>query len=199
MSIKAVVFDYGGVICFPPSQESEAVLERLTGLTPETLWDLHRKFRGEWDRGVLSGMEYYRNILSGAGVFLDDDSLAKITQADLNGWKRINPDTAQLMVDVKAAGLKLGILSNMPNDFYSWAKDHLQVFSEVQIAVISCVHGIIKPEAGIFKILQEKVDCEYEEIVFFDDAADNVAAARELGIKSFIWDGPEAARKIINI
>ena len=197
MNIKAVVFDYGGVICFPPSQENLAELEKLTGLDQKTLWELNRKNRGEWDRGTFNGIDYYRHILSGAGIFPDDNSLEEITLTDMEGWKRINSETVQLMHDLKAAGLTIGICSNMPNDFYSWAKDELPVFMVSHVNVISCSCNIIKPEIGIFELLQKQINFEFGEIVFFDDFADNVAAARGLGMKSFIWEGADAARKMI--
>ena len=195
MSIKAVVFDYGGVISFPPSSETEAELAKLTGLPADILRELNRKHRDEWDRGTLSGIEYYKDILSHKGVFLDADSLARIVQTDIDGWKRMNSATLQLMRDTKLARLTLGILSNMPNEFYEWAKDTLSIFSEAGVVVASCEYNIIKPEQGIYEKLKEKLNCEYEEIIFFDDTAVNVEKAVELGIHGFLWEGPESARK----
>ena len=195
MSIKAVVFDYGGVISFPPSSEAESELAKLTGLPVEILRELNRKYRDEWDRGACTGIKYYKDILSHKGVFLDDDSLAQIVQTDIDGWKQVNPATLQLMRDLKLARLSIGILSNMPHEFYSWAKDSLSIFSEVNITVASCEYNIIKPEMGIFEKLKEKSCCEYAEIVLFDDTGINIEKANELGIQGFLWEGPESARR----
>ncbi|MDR1444425.1 MAG: HAD family phosphatase, partial [Treponema sp.] len=60
MNVKAVVFDYGKVICFPPSAENRAALLTLTGLPAETLDALDRKYRGEYDRGTYDCKTYYR-------------------------------------------------------------------------------------------------------------------------------------------
>jgi len=213
MSIKIVVFDYGGVICYTPTSEMRSALVQLSGLSAEVLWDLDRKYRGEWDRGTYDGIGHYRFMLAKAGVSLepqpspqgvepevrgsplDDDSLARIARADIESWSHINPDTFRLMRDIKAAGLRLGILSNIPRDF---PRDSVSVFAEADIAVYSCDLGIIKPEAGIYEELMKKAGCLYEEIVFFDDKVDNVNKARELGIQAFLWEGPEQARKIVS-
>ena len=197
MKIKAVVFDYGGVICFPPSVDTETELQRLTGLPAESLSELNRKYRDGWDRGTYNGIEYYRHILSSSGIFLDDDSLAGIALIDMDGWKRINTGTVQLMYDVKAAGLTLGIFSNMPLDFFPWVKDNLRIFNEAQAVVISSCYNLVKPETAFFKVLQEKTACEYGEIIFFDDISDNVKAARDLGIAAHLWEGADAARKTV--
>ena len=195
MSIKVVVFDYGGVICYIPSVEMRSELVRLSGLSAEVLWELDRKYRGEWDRGTYDGIGHYRFILAKAGVSLNDDSLARIARADIESWKHINPDTVKLMRDIKASGLRVGILSNIPHDF---PRSSIPVFAEADIAVYSCDLGIIKPEAGIYEKLREKAGCLYEEIVFFDDKVDNVNKAGELGIRAFLWEGADAARKLVS-
>jgi putative hydrolase of the HAD superfamily len=195
MSIKVVVFDYGGVICYMPSVEMRGELARISGLSAETLWELDRKYRGEWDRGVYDGIGHYRFILAKAGVSLDDENLARIVRADFDSWKHINPDTVRLTRDIKTAGLRLGILSNIPRDF---PMDTVPVFAEADITVFSCDYGIIKPEAGIYEKLREKAGCAYEQIVFFDDKADNVAMAGELGIQGFLWEETEAARRLVS-
>jgi len=194
MSVKVITFDYGGVICYIPSPEMRGELVRLSGLSAEVLWELDRKYRGEWDRGTYDGISYYRLVLAKAGVSFDDGTLARIVQADIESWMHINPATARLMMDIKAAGLRLGILSNIPHDF---PRNKIPVFAEADIAVYSCDLGIIKPETGIYEKLREKAGCSYEDIVFFDDKQDNVDKARELGIRAFLWDGAEAARKLV--
>jgi len=196
MSIKIVVFDYGGVMCYMPTPEMRAELVRISGLSADVLWELDRKYRGEWDRGTYDGIGHYRFILAKAGVALDDGSLARIVRADIESWKHIDPAALQLARDIKAAGLRVGILSNIPRDF---PKDGVPVFAEADIAVYSCDLGLIKPETGIYEMLREKAGCVYEDIVFFDDKEDNVNKARELGIRAFLWEGAAAARKQVSV
>ncbi|MDR2952036.1 MAG: HAD family phosphatase [Treponema sp.] len=197
MGVKAAVFDYGGVICFFPSSENTAELGRLTGLDGETFRELNGAYRGEWDRGACDGVDFYRMMLSTRGIFPDVETLLHIAQIDMDGWKRVNEGTVRLMRDIKAAGFNLGILSNMPFDFLQWARKNIAVFKEADTSVFSCEQRLIKPEPGIYKALKEKLNCEYHEIVFFDDLEKNVAKAEELGILGFLWNGPEEARKIL--
>jgi putative hydrolase of the HAD superfamily len=198
MDIKAVVFDYGGVICFLPPPETGRDLERLTGISFETLRELHRQYRGGYDRGDYAATkDYYRFILSRAGEASDDAAIERAAEAEMDGWRHINNETVRLMRDIKAAGFTLGILSNMPGDFLAWARNNIPVFGEVDVAVFSCEERLIKPEVAIYAKLKERVGFEYGEIVFFDDLPDNIAAARELGIRGFVWEGLEAARNTL--
>ena len=195
--IKAIVFDYGGVICFPPPPEADVELGRLTGLPPETFRELNGKHRREWDRGTYGAVEFYRLIVSEAGIVFADEELDRIAQLDMDNWKNVDPATVQLMRDVKAAGCTLGILSNISHDFLAWASKNVPVFGEADVTVFSCEHNVIKPEPQIYEILKGQLGCEYNEIVFFDDLSDNIAKARELGIQGFLWEGAENARKRI--
>ena len=197
MNIKAVVFDYGGVISLSPPPENETEIGCLCGLPVEKLRELNRKYRNEWDRGNFRGTGYFRHILSVCGIFPDDETLEKITLADMEGWKRFNSGTVSLMRSIKASGLKLGILSNMPHDFLAWLRQGLPVFGELDAAVFSCDYNIIKPEEGIYEKMKERLACEYTEIVFFDDLPDNIEKAREIGIHGFVWESPGAAMEIL--
>jgi len=195
MSVKIIVFDYGGVISFMPSLELRGEIVKISGLPADVLWELDRKYRGEWDRGTYDGIGHYRFVLAKKGVVLDNESLARIARADIESWKQINPATVSLIRDIKTAGLRAGILSNMPHDF---PRDSMPEFALADVAVYSCELGIIKPEAGIYEKLREKAGCLYEEIVFFDDKVDNVHKAGELGMQAFLWEGAEQARKLVS-
>ncbi|MDR2136365.1 MAG: HAD family phosphatase [Treponema sp.] len=194
---KAVVFDYGKVICFPPSAENRGALLSLTGLSAEALEALERRYRGEYDRGLCDGKGYYRALLGGAGIFPDDSVLETLAETDAEGWKRLDPATVALMRDVKKAGFALGVLSNMPYDFLNWARAALPLFGELDAAVFSCEAGVIKPERRIYEILRDRLGCEFGEIVFFDDIPANVDKAAELGIRAFLWNGAAGAREAL--
>jgi putative hydrolase of the HAD superfamily len=195
MSIKAIVFDFGKVISFPQEDSVMEELAAIAGLEVKTLDSLVWKYRGEYDRGVCLGKEYYRTILQYAGVTLDDPTLERMVQIDLNSWTRINPETVALMEGVKKAGYTLGILSNMPHDFLAMARASFPVFTLPDVGVFSCEVGFIKPEEAIYRVLLQRLSCEPAEVVFFDDIPINVDKAKILGIQAFLWQDPGTARR----
>ncbi|GHV02773.1 phosphatase [Spirochaetia bacterium] len=196
MSIKAVVFDFGNVICLQPPPEQREKLAALAGIPVHTLDALDRQHRADlFDRGTLDAKGYYKFILAQAGVFLNDDTLQKLAQADFDSWKNMNPGTEELMREIQRQGFKLGILSNMPRDFLAWGRAHIEVFQNADVGIFSCEFGIIKPEPGIYGALIAALGCKAEEVVFFDDVQDNIDKAVDLGIHGFIWKDPETARK----
>ncbi|MDR3116119.1 MAG: HAD family phosphatase [Treponema sp.] len=188
---KAVVFDFGKVISFPPEPRVMEALSAVAGRDVKTMDTLVWAYRQEYDRGSLSGRDYYRAIL---GPELDEAQAEALVRIDLDGWKRINPETVALMEDVKAAGYLLGILSNMPHEFLAWARESLPVFRLPQVGIFSCETGSIKPETPIYETLLRGLSCRPEEVVFFDDTPINVERACSLGIQGLVWQDPYTAR-----
>jgi putative hydrolase of the HAD superfamily len=195
MGIKAVAFDYGKVISFPPDHGVMDELAAMAGVKREDLESLVWQFRGEYDRGLLNGQEYYRKILERLGASPPEGTPEKMAEIDMYSWKHVNPGTVKLMEEIKKAGFLLGILSNMPHDFLAWARKTIPVFSLPHAGIFSCETGSNKPEEAIYRKLLAALGCRGEELVFFDDVPENVNKARELKINAFLWKDPENARQ----
>jgi putative hydrolase of the HAD superfamily len=194
-NITAAAFDFGRVISLPQDENFMKDLGAIAGLPADLMETLVWEYRDDYDRGKLDGEDYYRIMLESRGLKPDRATLKKLLQADLDSWKNVNPGTVRLMEEVKAAGLKLGILSNMPPDFLAFARATLPVFGLPHRAVFSCEAGAVKPEEKIYRVLLAALDCAPEELVFFDDTLRNVDKAAELGIRAFLWRDPETARE----
>jgi putative hydrolase of the HAD superfamily len=197
---RAVVFDFGKVISFPPEPGVMAELASIAGIEVKTMDTLVWAYRGEYDRGTLSGKDYYRTLLTQGGreaVAQDDAALERLIRIDLASWKRVNPDTVALMEDIKAGGYALGILSNMPQDFLVWARESLPVFRLPDVGIFSCEIGSIKPEIAMYETLLHALSCKPEEVVFFDDIPVNVEAACSVGIRGLVWQDPQSSRKVL--
>jgi putative hydrolase of the HAD superfamily len=195
LSVKAIVFDYGQVISLPQDPAVPGELARMAGVEREKFEPLLWSLRGEYDRGVITVREYYRNIFARLDISKNDNEIDEMIKIDLTSWQNINAETVALMEDVKKAGYTLGILSNMPHDFLAWARKNVPAFSLPHISLFSCELNLIKPEAAIFRETISRFGVKSGELVFFDDNTDNVKSACALGIEAFLWKGSENARR----
>jgi putative hydrolase of the HAD superfamily len=196
-AVKAVVFDYGKVICYPPGNDVMERIAALSGLPQREFEPLVWKLRPPYDRGMISGPDYYRRILTAAGLPEDPALAGAMYRIDIDSWKEINPETVKLMEDIKAAGFKLGILSNMPHDFLDMARKTYPVFSLPHVGIFSCEVASVKPDPAIYQALVSALGCAPEEILFFDDMEVNVEAAAVLGIRSYVWKDAGTARNLL--
>jgi putative hydrolase of the HAD superfamily len=197
--IKAVAFDYGGVISLSQDEKAMKDLADLAGIDAALMRRIYWDNRAIYDQGLVSGQEYFKNILADVGVFADPDLIEKLITRDLASWSIINPETEKLMRDLKAAGFKTAVLSNMIHEFVDRVKDTLPVLSIPDVGIYSCNVDAVKPEEKIYRILLSELGCNAEELVFFDDMVVNVEAAAKLGIQAFYWKDPENARKELEI
>ncbi len=103
------------------------------------------------------------------------------------------PDTVALIESVRAAGHRLGLLSNMPRPY----ADHLEAthhcFSHFEHLTWSGRVGHIKPQREIFDHVQNAMGiCDASQLVFIDDHPGNIEAARKLGWQAIHFTSAQA-------
>jgi putative hydrolase of the HAD superfamily len=195
MGIKAVVFDFGNVLSMPQGLETMGLLASIAGVDEKTISEVVWKTRAEYDRGAVTGADYYKGALAAVGVNLDEGSLAALVRTGLESWANLNPETVKLAEDAKAAGFKIGILSNMPHDFLALARKRFPIVKAMDAGIFSCEVSVNKPEKAIYEALIAALGVKAEEIVFFDDIEANVAGAAAVGIAARLWKDAATARK----
>jgi len=104
--------------------------------------------------------------------------------------------TIELMADAKAAGLRLGALTNDMTAFHGpeWVarQEHLKLFD---VIVDASLTGVMKPDPRAFRDGAEALGLPAEQIVFLDDMPWNVEGARQAGMTAVRvpWDDPAPA------
>ena len=96
------------------------------------------------------------------------------------------PDSLPTLEALRAAGLKLGLVSNGSRDLEEFVRHHAL---EVDCAVGSRDFGRTKPHPDIFLRALELLDVEAGEAAMVGDSLeDDVDGARALGIRAFLLD-----------
>jgi putative hydrolase of the HAD superfamily len=188
--IEAVVVDLGGVVALEPSAEAWERLRsccRLGGDAFEAIWYRHRP---AYDRGELTAPEYWRLV----GVE-DESAMEEILAADAEAWSRCEPSLVDWLPALRAAGLKVGVLSNMPREqwavlaprFAGWLEqcDHVTLSFEV---------GAAKPDPRIYRHCLERLGVRPDAALFVDDRPENVDAALAIGLHAVLYTGVQALR-----
>lgn len=84
---------------------------------------------------------------------------------------------------------KIGLLTNMyPNMLDAIYKAGLMPNDTWDVIIDSSIEKVRKPQPAIFQIAQDKSEFKGEDILFIDNGAKHVDAAKQFGWQGFIYD-----------
>ncbi len=177
--VKAVIWDYGGVLIRTEDPSGRRHWERKLGLLEH---ELDRIVLGSeaWiraQRGEISEDEYWNDIRLRLGL---DERTIKELRYDFYKGDRVN----RLATDVIAClrpKYKQAILSNNVPSLAENLCD-LGISGLFDVVIISASIGVMKPTAEAYETVLEALGVKAEQAVFIDDSPENVDAAKKLGM-----------------
>ncbi|WP_080792675.1 HAD family hydrolase [Corynebacterium pacaense] len=187
----AFLFDVFGVLI---RTQGRAHLERIDRELGEPgrsqrLMEVYAELRPALDAGRVSETNYWNQIRLRAGLeFLDP---AEAIEVDYRGVvEEENRDVVDLVLDLRARGYRVGILSNIPEGLARDLRNaHSTWLDKVDSVTFSYEIGAAKPEPEAFHAALESLGVPAERVIFIDDTERNVAAAREEGLQAIHFRG----------
>jgi putative hydrolase of the HAD superfamily len=88
-------------------------------------------------------------------------------------------------------------LSNMPTEFAEVLEARCPWIARFEAGIFSGRVNLIKPDAEIYEVAEQRLNLDPAQTLFLDDSAPNVAAARARGSLAEIIDGPAAVRNAL--
>lgn len=182
--IKAVIFDYGGVIipgggANEPAESMSAFLhipikeaERIVSL----LWD-------DYVAGRLSEEEYWRRVEIEHG-----QPIPQSINQTRSSWEQVTPlpEMITLIDELKAKGYIVGLLSNITSGTETTIRNG-GGYDLFDPCILSCNVGHAKPGLSIYQeLLNQLHGIETDEIVFIDDQQRYLNTAASLGIMTIL-------------
>jgi len=181
-SVKAVIFDYGEVLCHRPTAEEIAQLAGFFNLRVDQLPTLWERNRGAYDRGDLSPEIYWSEFAKDAGIKLDPQQLDEIHQLDMEMWINVNSGMLDWANQLRSSGLKIGLLSNMHPEMVAYCREHFPWLTNFDFVTFSGEVRLIKPDPAIYEHTLRGLGVAASEALFLDDREVNIRAAQALGM-----------------
>jgi epoxide hydrolase-like predicted phosphatase len=189
--VRAVIFDWGGVMeALPTKSDVEAWERRLAlapGVLPDVLW-------GEvWRRlevGAITDEDYAQHVADQLGL-PDQEAALHFLQAFYTG-DRFNRSVINAARALRGR-YGVALLSNaFPTQSEAIRQQHgIDVHAEFDVYVNSADVGLSKPDPGIYYLTLERLGVTPEQAILLDDSLRNVDSARELGIHAIQFVDPE--------
>lgn len=185
MDYDGVIFDYGGVLVWHQAAEEQKRMAEIAGIPVETFTELYWVNRLSYDKGDLTAAEYWHELARQAGIsFPDGSSIEHLTEVDTQSWMHFDNVMWNWVNELRAAGKRIAILSNMPRDLGEALRsrtDRLGCFDQV---TLSFEVRSVKPEPVIYEHCLEGLNTSPERTLFLDDRIENVRGAELLGISA---------------
>ncbi|HJP15674.1 MAG TPA: HAD-IA family hydrolase [Acidimicrobiales bacterium] len=193
--IKAVLFDFGGVILTSPF-ETFAIYEVEAGLPRDTIRNLNatKPDTNAWakfERREINTEEFielFQIEAAEQGFVVDARKLIE----NLHGALRPNMVEALRRC---SNGLKTAMLTNniTPIGSQPLSSDVQEVVQMFDVVIESSVEGCRKPEQKFYDIACERLNEKPEDCVFLDDLGVNLKPARTMGMTTIKVVNPEQA------
>lgn len=113
-----------------------------------------------------------------------------------HGWQAVfvglRPEVIDTMNKLREQGHRVVVLSNT-NRLHTtfWPDEYPQIQAAADKIYLSQEMGMRKPEARIYQAVLQAEGFSASDTVFFDDNADNIEGANQLGITSVLVTGKE--------
>jgi len=200
MPLRAVLFDVDFTIAKPGPDLGPEGYRRLgerfgLSLDPERYGEARAHAVGtlerhpELDHDEEVWVLFTEQIIRGMGG--DSDRAYECAVEMTRAWEhahnfQIFEDVLPTLSDLRARGLKLGLVSNTGRDLEAFIAHH---GLHVDAVVSSGVHGKTKPHPTIFRAALERLGVEPADAVMIGDSVeDDVEGARAVGIHALLLD-----------
>lgn len=192
MSIKAVIWDLGGVLLRTEDQGPRQRLARELAISTEDLY--HLVFDSPSARlatlGQLDVDQHWEAVRLSLG--LAPEKLPALRSAFWEG-DRLDYTLVNFIRRLRPRYHTV-LLSNAWLDLQSNLEHEWGIQDAFDALVISSEVGMVKPGAEIFNLALARACAQPEEAVFVDDFLENVQAAKWMGLHTVHFRNPEQAK-----
>ncbi|RIX31420.1 HAD family hydrolase [Amnibacterium setariae] len=196
LSPRAVVFDYGEVISYTPSDEDRAAMVAEAGVEAEPFWRAYHADRDRLDEGVLSTTDYWLGIGAACGQRWDVPKAQRLWALDFRSWTTADPEVVRVLVDLRDGGTRLALLSNAHPD-YGGPFRFSPVGALFEQIVVSGELLLLKPDPAIFRAAADALSLDPADLVFIDNREANVRGAQSIGITGHVYTDPASLRAFL--
>ena len=180
--IRAVILDYGEVMCLKPKGETLNRMSKFFALQPVEFFERYIPSRGPYDQGALSAEEYWRTFAAGMGISAGESTIAQLRAWDTEMWSDVSQEMTDWLAELDGAGFRTALLSNMQHDMAAYARKNFGWLKHIDAQILSCEVGLIKPDPAIFHLTAERMGVKPEEALLVDDREANIASAKSTGM-----------------
>lgn len=189
--IRAVIFDYGEVLCRRAPLEKFAPMAQILRITPEYLLERYAQNRLDYDRGDLSASEYWTGFGRETGISISPAQVEELDRLDCSIWWDLDPQIVDWVRRLRANGIKAGVISNMFIGLARQIREGAPWLPQFDHYTFSAELRLTKPDPLIYRHSLEQLGVEPAQALFLDDRQENIEGARAVGMEGLLYSSPQ--------
>jgi FMN phosphatase YigB (HAD superfamily) len=193
--VKAVVFDLGKVLVdfdYWIAARRFAARARMSALELMSFMVTSPLFV-RLEKGLLTTEQFYHEVCAATGF---SGSIAEFTNFFADIFFPIEP-MVELHAALRQRGTPTYVFSNTNDLAISHIRRNFPFYSSFDGYILSYEHGLMKPEAGIYEIVEQVTRRRDTEILYLDDRPENIAAGAARGWQVILQESPEKSRAAV--
>ena len=191
MDLQAVIFDYGEVLSEPPDPHAHARLLQISGVKEEPFEKAYWAHRLDYDADILNDQTFWHTVARECNTRFSAEQIEQLIEQDALMWMNLNPSMLAWLPKIKQAGLKLGILSNMPAGVLHYMLPRFSWLGQFDHLTWSCELGLVKPDPAIYLHTVRKLAVDPGQALFIDNLTRNTVGAEAVGLHAALFQNVE--------
>jgi len=195
--VKTVVFDLGKVLVdFDYTIAARRIAAR-SKVPPEKIRSFvdYSPLLFRLERGEVTTQQFYEEVCAATGF---DGSLTEFANFFADIFVPIAP-MIELQAAVRQRGIPTYVFSNTNDLAIRHIRQAFPFYRNFDGYILSYEHGVMKPDAGLYEVVERQSGRRGAEILYLDDRPENVAAGAARGWQVILQETPEKSRAAIQM
>jgi putative hydrolase of the HAD superfamily len=185
--LRAVIFDFGGVLCFHPDEPRWRRAAETAGLPVAEFMSAFWANRIRYDAGLCEPADYWRAVAQTAGSRIEDHSIPALIRREIELWNHYDSRVLAWTDRLRESGYRTAILSNLPRPLGEELRATPGFLDHFDHVTFSYELGKVKPQPEIYRDTTDGLGVEPAQALFLDDRPDNVEGAIAVGMRSLLY------------
>lgn len=184
--IKAILFDFGGVIYEHPKEVIPEVIARIYSQPIEIAKKEYTRFKDDYYIGKIQTGKLLTSLSS---IFKSKKSIGEIKDLWIRNYAAIAKPNKEVLKIIKKLHktYKIFLFSNT-TEMSHLHNSKTGIYDNFDGLFMSFKIGMKKPDKKIYEKILSKIDCKPEECIFIDDDPKNLEPAKLKGMTTILFN-----------
>jgi len=185
--IKAVIFDWGGVLIDNPTPALVAYCSATLGVSAERFAEAREAHYPPFLRGQISEEEFWKRACSDLQV--TPPSVPSLWGEAFRRAYVPRPEMFDMVALLKENGFRTALLSNAEEPAARYCRE--LNYPMFDVFTFSSMEQTVKPEREIYELTLKRLGVSPAEALFIDDDEDALDGAWDVGIRALLFTSAE--------